>query len=393
MLNILKISNNLGENSDQLIADLGFKNKKILLVSDEIIFKNCQRFFERKFLDNLEQILLLKNPKADEKNLAKILKIAKNFDLIIALGSGVISDLCKLTSAKSDVPYLIFASAASMNGYLSKNASITISGHKKTVLATLPIAVFADLRILKSAPKKMLKAGIGDALCFYSCWFDWYLSHLILGSNFDDRPFKMLKNKMDFLIKNYQKFSLEDDEFMALIIEILMLSGSGMTLACGSYPASQSEHLIAHALEMKYPKKMHDILHGQQIAVTTLTSARVQKQILQMDNLQLKESDFDIKKVANFFGKKVALACKKEFEQKSFSGERLNQINDSLKKNWKNYRQKLAKIYFDEIELRKILRHFKISTTAKSLGLSAAEYQAAVLNAKFIRNRFTCLDL
>lgn len=36
-----------------------------------------------------------------------------------------------------------------MNGYVSKNASIEINGHKKSLLATLPIAVFADLRILK----------------------------------------------------------------------------------------------------------------------------------------------------------------------------------------------------------------------------------------------------
>ena len=267
------IDNCLASKADKLIFDLGFEGKKILLVSDQKIWQNSQKFFAADFLEIFSEVLFLKNPKADEKNLEKILKTAKDFDLILTLGSGVINDLCKLTSAKTKIPYAVFASAASMNGYLSRNASIAIKGHKKTLPATLPIAVFCDLGIIKSAPQNMIKAGLGDAMCFYSCWFDWYLSHLILQTKFDERPFKILEKKMEFLVKNYQKFSLGDEKFIKILIEILLLSGAGMTMAGGSYPASQSEHLIAHAIEMKFTKKMHDILHGNQIVVTTLTAA------------------------------------------------------------------------------------------------------------------------
>ena len=280
-----------------------------------------------------------------------------------------------------------------MNGYLSKNASILIQGHKKTLPATLPLAVFCDLKILKSAPLNLIKAGIGDALCFYSCWFDWYLSNLIVNSKFDEKPFKLLTKKMDFLVKNYHKFSLRDEEFIKIIIEILALSGIGMTIAGGSYPASQSEHLIAHILEMKYPKKLHDILHGQQIAVTSLTSANLQKQLLKRDKLQLIKTEFDMKKLEKYLGKKVALQCQKDFLQKKLSDAKLRKINASLQVEWKNHRKKLAKIYFDESKLKAVFTHFKINSSVKSLKLSSQEYQEAVANAKFIRNRFTCLDV
>ncbi|MBP7710700.1 MAG: iron-containing alcohol dehydrogenase [Rickettsiales bacterium] len=370
--------------AQQAIADLDFSGKKIVFVTDEKIWKNCQKFFPKDFLKIVAKNLLLKNPKADEKNLKKIANVAKGCDLILALGSGVINDLCKFTSAEKNIPYAIFASAASMNGYLSKNASITVEGHKKTLPATLPIAVFCDLKILKSAPLVLTKAGIGDSLCFYSCWFDWYLSHKILGTKFDEKPFEILRKKMEFFVKNFQKFSIRDEEFLKILIEILMLSGQGMTMAGGSYPASQSEHLIVHAIEMKYPKLAEKNLHGAQIAVTTLTAARLQESLLNLPTLR--HPELVLGSLTKFFGKKIAQQCQKEYDQK------LELIKKSKTPNWIELKKHLKKIHLSDTRLREIFAHFKIKTSAKSLGLSNEEYQACVAYAKFIRNRFTCLD-
>jgi len=435
-----KISHGLAIKADELILELGFSSKKVLFISDEKIWQNCQQFFDKNFIKKIGKILLLKNPQADEKNLQKISAALKNYDLIIGLGSGTINDLCKFTSAQKKVPYAIFASAASMNGYISKNASITISGHKKTLSATLPLAVFCDLGILQSAPLDLTKAGLGDALCFYSCWFDWYLSHKILGTKFNKKPFELLKKEMDFLIKNFKKFALCDEDFLKLLIKILLLSGQGMTEAGGSYPASQSEHLISHTIEMKYPKIAKNNLHGQTIAVTTLTAAKLQKKLLQktssllfphpsslarraedpvsyelqsqthgilgqrprmtdvgrigMIDVEGDIADVDCwNDVEKFFGKKIAVECAKEYIQKIFSELQTNKFNKNLQKNWPKIKGDLAKIHLDETRLKEIFSHFKIKTSAKSLGLSSQQYQGCVAHAKFMRNRFTCLDL
>ncbi|MBU6339110.1 MAG: iron-containing alcohol dehydrogenase [Rickettsiales bacterium] len=393
ILKNVQIASNLACNTDKLIVDLGFKDKRILLVSDEKIIKNSSKFFAKNLEKIIEKSLILKDPKADEKNLKIVEKSAKGFDLIIALGSGTIGDLCKLTSAKNNIPYVIFASAPSMNGYLSKNASILIKGHKKTLPATLPLAVFCDLGILKSAPEDLIKAGIGDSLCFYSCWFDWYLSHILLGTYFDETLFKSLEKKMNFLVKNYSKYSLRDEKLLKLLIEILLISGGLMTKAGGSYPASQSEHLIAHILEMKYEKKMHKILHGKQIAVTTLTSAFLQKKLLKTYAKKppefIFENNFE-KKLAKYFDKKIALQCAAEFNQKNILMKQAKSFSNVV---WQKYHKKLANILFDEVKLKKILQHFKINDSYRSFGIGKKEYEEAVKLSKFIRNRFTCLDL
>lgn len=376
----IKIDKNLAKNALLEIAE-----KKTILVSDEKIYKNCAKFFDEQFKSSVK-ILILKNPKPDQENISKIKSAIKNHDLIIALGSGVISDLCKFVSAQTKIPYIIFASAPSMNGYLSKNASLIINGHRKTVAATLPQKVFCDLDILKSAPSKMIKAGIGDSLCFYTCWLDWKLSNLILGTKFDEKPFEILKDKMEFFVKNYKKYQLKTDELLKKLIEILLLSGQGMTIANGSYPASQSEHLIAHYLAMKHKKIDENILHGNLIAITTLTSANLQKQLLAHSSLQVKVEKFKGK-----FSKIINEECKKEYLEKiSFDQQKINKV---LEKNWLNYKKILSEIYFDEKNIKKIFDHFKIPTSYKNLNITKTQYEEAVENAKFIRNRFTVLDI
>ena len=59
-------------------------------------------------------------------------------DALVAVGSGTINDLCKYAAAKDGKPYAVFATAPSMNGYTSKNAAITVDGHKKSLPAGAP---------------------------------------------------------------------------------------------------------------------------------------------------------------------------------------------------------------------------------------------------------------
>ncbi len=380
----VKIAKNIAKTANSLSF---LQNRKICLVSDKNIWRNCRRFFADDFLKNISEILILENAKPDEKNILQIKTAAKNCDLILALGSGVISDLCKYASFQTKIPYVIFASAPSMNGYLSRNASLLVCGHKKTLSATLPLAVYVDLEILKSAPSQMIKAGIGDSLCFYGCWFDWMLSHLILGTKFDEKPFALLAKKMDFFVKNYQKFNLRDEKLLQILTEILLLSGAGMTMAGGSYPASQSEHLIAHAFDMAHKNNK---LHGLQIAITSLTSYALQKNLLQLDQLKLKKENFPQKRIEKIFGKEIALECKKEYEAKiNFNFEK---INKRLESDWTKHQAILKKIILPQKNLKNILQHFKIAISYRGLGLKKEEYFQLVSGAKFIRNRFTCLD-
>ena len=82
----------------------------------------------------------------------------------VAVGSGTINDLTKLAAHRVNRPYMVVATAASMDGYTAYGASITASGSKQTFDCPAPRAVLADLEVIASAPPGMNASGYADLL-------------------------------------------------------------------------------------------------------------------------------------------------------------------------------------------------------------------------------------
>jgi glycerol-1-phosphate dehydrogenase [NAD(P)+] len=147
---------------------------------------------------------------------------------------------------------------------------------------------------------------------------------------------------------------------------------------------------------MKFPRIAKKSLHGQKIAITSLTSTKLQKNLLERNEIVAlipsKGGWCDVV-LENFFSKKIADECKKEFEQKILNAEEVDKINARMEKSWEKIRKELQEIHFEESRLKAIFLHFKIKISPKSLALSNQQYQDCVAHAKFVRSRFTCLDL
>ena len=133
-----------------------------------------------------------REPHADARNRGGAAARVRSADALVAVGSGTINDLCKFAAAQDGKPYVVFATAPSMNGYTSMNAAITVDGHKKSLPAATPLAVFMDLEVLAAAPARMIRAGLGDSLCRPTAQADWLLSHHLLGTPYRSAPFAML---------------------------------------------------------------------------------------------------------------------------------------------------------------------------------------------------------
>ena len=75
--------------------------------------------------------------------------------------------LCKYTSFKANIPYVIVATAPSMDGYASTGAAMITDNMKVTYNAHVPEAIIADTKILKDAPMDMVKESRLE-----QCWID-----------------------------------------------------------------------------------------------------------------------------------------------------------------------------------------------------------------------------
>ncbi len=380
------IARNLIDGALDLLFNLHITKQKILLVTDQNIYPIAQKIIYKLSC----QSLILQSPKADETTVLEIINYAQSYDLIIAVGSGVINDLCKVASFRLNIPYIIFGTAPSMNGYASANASITVDSHKTSIPAHLPIAIYLDLDVLENAPLRLIKSGIGDSLCFSTCQFDWLLSHLILDTNYNWIPF-------DLLQPHYQKLidadSINEQNFIRTLAETLIISGLGMYICGGSYPASQAEHLIAHYIEILYPQIAQNTYHGEQISVCTLSAVDLQEKILLQENLQIKATNFDKNYVDKIFKKELAEHFFAEISKKAIDEKAAQKINRNLQRNWVAIKAELQKTFISKSDLLKSYEKFALPKNCEEIGFDQKIYNQALGNAHLIRNRFTSLDL
>ena len=339
------------------------------------------------------EVQLDAHPHADMATAAEIARRAESADALIAVGSGTINDLCKYASAQLGVPYVVFATAPSMNGYLSANAAITDKGHKKSLPAHVPAAALFDLRVLSEAPARMIHSGLGDSLCRATAQSDWLLAHYLRNVPYRQAPFDLLAADEEHLFAEAEALVRGGIDAMRSLVRTLVLSGAGMTLCGSSQPASQGEHLISHYIDMMAPAERGEHLHGVQVGVTTLTMARLQDSLLNGPPPVVSETKPERDDVIAHFGAETGEACWQEFTKKRLTSREVDGFNERIAARWDDLRAAIEPIWRSPRELAGILERAGASTTPESIEASKTFYRNAVTHARELRNRYTFLDL
>lgn len=336
-------------------------------------------------------ITLPRGVKADDAALAEIEAKTARADMLVAVGSGTINDLVKYAAFKAKKPYVLFPTAASMNGYVSKTASLTLNGHKQSLEAALPAAVFMDMETIASAPARLTLAGLGDSLARGSAQADWLLSHHVLGTTYDDAPFSLLAPYEAELFAQAAALKAGDREAVALLLKLLLLAGFGMSIAASSAPASGAEHMIAHAYGMSRAKQSRALLHGEEIAFTTAyTSERWQKLLDRPSPPRLLPLEAD-ERMQALYGKENAASFAALYKRKADS---IRQYGDHIPLDvWEKAREAIAAIHAPPLQLAIIRKQAGLPESAGALGWDEADYTAVCEVARFTRDRFTCLDV
>lgn len=171
-------------------------------------------------------------------------------DFILAVGSGVVNDSCRVASHRLHLPYGIVATAPSMDGYVSAGSPFLHHGTKSTIQATTPKYLIADLDVLKDAPFDMMLAGIGDMFGKYVGILDWELARDYSGEYYCEKIANDVIEATNQCMANGYKLQSRDPACIKNIMEGFLVTGLGMAFTGNSRPASGSEHIVAHSWEL-----------------------------------------------------------------------------------------------------------------------------------------------
>jgi len=343
----------------------------------------------------VQRIVLPGHPHCDVSTIDEIGAGLDPVDAVIAVGSGTVNDLSKMVALARGVPQLVFGTAPSMNGYTSVSASVTERGFKRSVRARTPIAVFLDLGVLAAAPKRLIRAGLGDSVCRPTAQTDWLMSHLLLGTPYRTVPFVLLADDEPHLFDDAAALVSDTRDLGAMraLARTLVLSGFGMTLAGGSFPASQGEHLISHYLDMMKPAHLADAHHGEQIGVAAIAIAALQQRAIDRDApLPVPPEQLTRDDVIAHFGPALGESCWRELSAKALDAARCRELDARLAATWPDVRAKLAATAATPERIRQILVSAGAPTSPADLNYPDALFATALVHAREIRDRFTVLD-
>ncbi len=334
-------------------------------------------------LNKYQQLIFPSPPTADIAQVEFIRNKTANSDALIAVGSGTINDLCKLASFIDNKPYIAIATAASMNGYLSANASITVQRCKQSFQTKPPIALLADIDIINSAPKQLTKAGIGDIICRSTIQADWLLSNILLGTKYEPKYFAWLQPYENYLLNHPTEFTVEK------LMHMLVLSGIAMQQHGSSAPASQSEHMVAHMMHMLFADLPYNY-HGAEIAVTCIAMSKWQEQIL---NSKTPPQISYNPQPQNLLPSHLHELIQQQYHTKLPNIDMVNELNNIIRCNWHDIAHQIKQIIIPAKKLASAFACHAIDTSPEHIGWQQKQLEKAMHLARFSRNRFTFLDL
>ncbi len=212
----------------------------------------------------------------DEKVVEKSKEGATGKDYILAVGSGSLNDVAKYVGTTLNIGSGVLATAASMDGYVSKGSALMMHGYKITEAVNTPEDILVDLDIICKAPRLMTAAGFGDIIGKFTCLTDWQLAHYVKGEEINDEAFKLMEEARTACVDAFDDLKRFTSGAVAKLMDALLTAGVSMAMCGNSRPASGSEHHVSHYLEMDFVRRGEQIPpHGVKVAIGTLVSVEL----------------------------------------------------------------------------------------------------------------------
>lgn len=330
---------------------------------------------------------------------------------LIAVGSGTICDTVKLAAAAANLPSAAVATAPSMNGYPSIIAAVLRDGVKRTDPASPPVLVLADLDVLCAAPPRMIDAGLADLLAKPVSTADWTLANALLGDPISADGLAVVEESAKLADGIATDLPSRQPIAVARLFESLFVSGLAMAASGASSPASGGEHLISHYLDMTASANQavqneggspgHD-LHGLQVGVATLVTARLYQRLLAWDPASLDvaarvRSQRPFATIAaelgSHFGPTLAAAVIPQAQKLYAGSDALADRLTKLKAIFPALRSRLQRRLMPPESIERELLACGAATRFDEIGVSAVRARSAVRFAHHVRSRYTILHL
>ncbi len=334
----------------------------------------------------------------DEKTVGTaFMNMKSDCDMIIAVGSGVINDTAKILALHTRLPYVIVATAPSMDGYASMTSSVTLAGVKTSLPSRCADIIVGDTDILAKCPPKMLLAGLGDILAKYISICEWRIASLICGEYYCEEIADLIRCALKTVVEQADSISRGDAEAVSTVFDALNAGSIAMNYAGLSRPASGMEHYISHIIDMRGVEFDQPVdLHGIQCAIGTLTALKLYEKLVNItpdkERALKYVADFDLNKhndkLRELLGKSSEAMIALEKKEGKYDKEKHKDRLEIILNNWEG----ILKIISEELpsyeKISELMVKLGMPTTISEIGIDQRLLPDIFVSSKDIRDKY-----
>jgi glycerol-1-phosphate dehydrogenase [NAD(P)+] len=319
---------------------------------------------------------------------------ASGASMVVAVGSGVINDITRYASFCEGRPYLVVATASSMDGYASSVAALQFDGLKTTLPAHPPKAIFADPRVLSAAPWELIQAGFGDLVGKAISLLDWKLARVLYGEPFCDTAYQLVCGPLRECVERVDRLKQRDPETIQSLFVGLVNAGVAMAMVGNSRPCSGSEHHCSHYWDLlAYKGRRTHASHGHQVGYATGWMMRFYRLMDELEDLReprpLVLDEAWVQYVDEFYGEGAQTVLEAQRRKQAWLEERhrrtvswrLDEVRAALEPEFS---------WFPEVE--QALTVMGLADSGERLEVDAAMLRETFHHAWELRDRYTIFD-
>jgi glycerol-1-phosphate dehydrogenase [NAD(P)+] len=299
---------------------------------------------------------------------------------------------------KTGKPFVVFGTAASMDGYASSSTPLIVDGYKITYPGKAPVGIFADTKILAQAPRAMTAAGFGDVLAKIIAVIDWKLAYEVEGEPFCPLICEVVQKAADECISLADELAEADPAACGKLMQVLSLTGIAMQMMGTTRPASGGEHQISHLLEMRdIQSHKKGSLHGDKVGIATLISLYIYKKLFEGDRfpeqratLPADEWEREVRRVYGpLADKSIAIN-----DSTPPTGEEWAKQKAVIEQAMTSYGFEFIHRYCSRIDdFRQMIERMGGPSRPDQLGYSVEQTYDAIAHAKEVRPKFSVLRI
>ena len=388
-----------------------FQGEKAIVIADNRTYAAAGEFVEQNLINSgipISKSFIFDDPElyAEWSYLEQVEQHIKDSGAIaVAVGSGVINDLCKLASHHLNQKYMVVGTAASMDGYTAYGASITFEGNKQTFDCPAPAGIIFDPEVAAKAPKELVASGYSDLIAKIPAGADWMIAQSVGSEKIDDFAFHLVQDGLRDALKDPDAALKGDVKATEALAKGLIMSGFAMQAILSSRPASGTEHQFSHFWDMEgmcYEGK--HVSHGFKVAIGTLVSTACLEYLL---DYNIGELDIDAcvnkwpsweqmeSDIRTLFADRPAHMERALTESKGKYTDKggLRRELERIVAAWPVLREEIRKQIMPYKQVEESLKRIGAPYKPEMIGISKAKLKETFRFIPYMRNRYTNIDL